>query len=107
MRLFGAVGWGHLEKIQMVGEVVGDFTLSLTVTTDQNSPYTRTKTLTTEGQFYMEHGIEYPVGCAHSFSIFDAEASGKTAGMVLHALALEVKKVSGLRRVAADEAQRF
>lgn len=107
-RPFGPIGWGSLEKLQIFGEIVGGCFVRVSVTVDEKATYTVGKTMSTEGKFHLEHGLQHPTGCAFTFSLYDAEGQlDRTAGLALHCLSIETRKQNGLRRVAAGDAERI
>jgi hypothetical protein len=104
----GPLGWCRFNKLQIHGECADGFTLKLNVTVNAGSAdaqvvYTKTSDFTTAGQFYREHRPHPEQGNSWRFDIYDAELSGKTAGLVLHSLAFEAEEDPGLMRLAEEE----
>lgn len=101
-RPFGALGRGSFDKLALLGAVAGAHTLKLDVSVDGAAAYTATLDLTTvSSSEYLSHQLRTQRGTSWRFDVYDAEASGqgKTAGMVLHAVAFEAQPEPGPRRV--------
>lgn len=106
-RPFGVIGWGNVHRISVHQEAMGSCLAKLAVTVDHVSVGTYSIAYNAaSGPVYAEHGLASIKGAAFRFDLFDAENSGKTAGMVFHALALEVtREPQGAKRL--DAAGRF
>jgi hypothetical protein len=104
----GPLGWCRLYKLLIHGERAATCDMKLDVTVNAGSAdaqvvYTKTSSFTSGGQFYREHRPHPEQGNSWRFDIYDAENSGKTAGLVLHSLAFEAEEDPGLMRLAESE----
>jgi hypothetical protein len=104
----GPLGWCRFNKLLIHGECADGFTLKLDVTVnagsaDAQAVYTKTSPFATAGQFYREHRPHPEQGNSWRFDIYDATASGNTAGLVIHSVAFEAEEDPGLMRLAESE----
>lgn len=101
-RPFGALGWGTFTRIQVHLEAIGRCVAKLDVSVDHGDKLstTVTKTFSLEsGPKYLEYGMAQVKGTAFRFDLYDAEDSGKTRGLLWHALAIEATPEQGMRRI--------
>lgn len=97
--LAGVFGVSTVRSVSVFGEIVGSCVVKLDSSIDHASASTFTTTQGTTGVTYLQHQLETRTRSAFRFDIYDAENSGKTAGLALHSVAVEVEKLPGPKAI--------
>jgi hypothetical protein len=100
---FGVFGIGTVRSMSLFGEIAGSCVVKLDTSYDHASASTATITRGTTGACYLQHQLETRTRSAFRFDWYDAENSGKTAGLVLHSIALEVDKLPGPKPINPNQ----
>ena len=103
-RPYGPLGWGRVNTLQVHGESPSFGTTRLNLVTVVDGVTGLHSIRPNRGEFYVEHGLQYPKGSAYSFEIYDSlQTTPVTKGLVIHSLAYSASPPDGLRKLSNSE----